>query len=61
MFYPVAGMLIMGASAFTLITAQSWKPTEDYSVKFTSEDPSGVFRGLKGILILMKKPGQFQI
>ena len=48
MFYPVASLLIMGASAFTLIAAQSWKPTEDYSVKFTSEDPSGVFRGLKG-------------
>jgi len=50
LYYPVAGLLIIGASAFTVMRAQSWKPTEDYSVKFTSDDPSGVFRGLKGVI-----------
>ena len=48
MLYPLAAVLVMGASAFTIMKSQDWKITEDYSVKFTSADPSGVFRGLKG-------------
>ncbi len=47
-FYPVAAFAIMVASAFSVIKSQDWKISEDYSVKFTSKDPSGVFRGLKG-------------
>lgn len=54
-FYPLASVLIMGSSAFTIIHSQEWKPTEDYSIKFTSEDPSGVFRGLKGVISFDEK------
>jgi len=46
--YPIAALLIVAASAFSVIRSQDWKISDDYSVKFTSEDPSGVFKGLKG-------------
>lgn len=46
--YPAAALIIMIASAFTFVKTQDWKINDDYSVKFTSEDPSGIFQGLKG-------------
>jgi len=48
--YPVAALVIILASAFTFVQSQNWKVNDDYSVKFTSDDPSGVFRGLKGTI-----------
>ncbi|PWU00032.1 MAG: polyisoprenoid-binding protein [Bacteroidetes bacterium] len=48
LLYPLAAVLVLGASAFTVMNSQDWKISDDYSVKFTSADPSGVFRGLKG-------------
>jgi polyisoprenoid-binding protein YceI len=46
--YPVAAALLIAASAFTFIKSQDWKFTDDYTIKFTSNDPSGEFKGLKG-------------
>jgi polyisoprenoid-binding protein YceI len=46
--YPFAAAAIMAACAFTAIRSQDWKISDDYSVKFSSDDPSGIFRGLKG-------------
>lgn len=48
LFYPLMALLIMGASAFTLIRATDWKIADSYSVKFDGGDPSGEFRGLQG-------------
>jgi polyisoprenoid-binding protein YceI len=48
--YPVAAVLIMAASAFTFIQSTNWKINDGYSIKFTSDDPSGVFTGLKGTI-----------
>lgn len=48
MFYPAVALVLILGSAFTFIQSQNWKIGDDYSIKFTSEDPSGVFRGLKG-------------
>src|SRR5450432_4328457 len=48
LFYPIAALAIIIGSAFTVIKSQDWKIGEDYSVKFTSDDPSGIFKGLKG-------------
>lgn len=48
LLYPVAAALLISASAFTVITAPNWKISEDYSVKFTSGHPDGIFRGLQG-------------
>jgi polyisoprenoid-binding protein YceI len=48
--YPFAAILLIAASAFTLIRSQDWKIADGYSVKFTSDDPSGIFTGLKGTI-----------
>ncbi|HRI20608.1 MAG TPA: YceI family protein [Panacibacter sp.] len=49
--YPVAALVIFAASAFTIIKSQDWKIEDSYSIKFTSGDPSGEFKGLKGTVI----------
>ncbi|HLK30446.1 MAG TPA: YceI family protein [Puia sp.] len=48
LIYPFAAFSIMAASAFSVIKSQDWKISDEYSIKFSSKDPSGVFRGLKG-------------
>jgi polyisoprenoid-binding protein YceI len=53
--YPLAAFAIIVMSAFSVIKSQDWKITDDYSVKFTSEDPSGIFRGLKGDVVFDEK------
>ena len=50
LIYPLAAGVLAIASAFTVIHSQDWKITDDYSVKFTSDDPSGIFKGLKGTI-----------
>jgi polyisoprenoid-binding protein YceI len=53
--YPIAAIAIIIGSAFTFIKSQDWKISDDYSVKFTSDDPSGVFKGLKGTISFDEK------
>ncbi len=48
LFFPFATVAILISSAFSLAGFQDWKISDDYSIKFSSEDPSGIFRGLKG-------------
>jgi len=48
LFYPVAAIVIMVGSAFTVLKSQDWKIADNYSVKFNGGDPSGEFSGLKG-------------
>ncbi|MBC7849968.1 MAG: YceI family protein [Chitinophagaceae bacterium] len=55
LLYPVTALLIISASAFTVYKAQNWKIGENYSVKFTSKDPSGTFSGLKGNVVFDEK------
>ena len=55
MLYPAAALLIVFASAFTFIQSQNWKIADDYSIKFTSQDPSGIFKGLKGNIVFDDK------
>lgn len=44
--------LIIGSFAFTTITATKWSYSEDnYVIKFSSEDPSGTFKGLEGDVV----------
>jgi polyisoprenoid-binding protein YceI len=47
-FYPLAATIIITASAFMVASVPKWKISDDYTVKFSSKDPSGVFRGLQG-------------
>jgi len=46
--FPIAIVATMLLSAFTTINSVSWKIADGYSVKFTSDDPSGVFTSMKG-------------
>ena len=55
MIFPIAALLIISSSAFTIFKAQDWKIAENYSVKFTSSDPSGIFTGLKGTVSFDEK------
>jgi polyisoprenoid-binding protein YceI len=46
--YPALALILLAGSAFTFIAAQNWQITDGYSVGFTSDDASGIFKGLKG-------------
>src|ERR1700733_14213825 len=46
--FPIAIVATMLLSAFTTINSMNWKIADGYSVKFTSDDPSGVFTSMKG-------------
>lgn len=48
LIFPLAAAIIIGGSAFTISAVPSWKISDDSEVKFTSKDPSGVFKGMKG-------------
>jgi polyisoprenoid-binding protein YceI len=50
LFYPLAALVIMLGSAFTVFKSQDWKISDNYSVKFEGGDPSGEFGGLKGTI-----------
>jgi polyisoprenoid-binding protein YceI len=48
--YPFAALIIIAASAFTVIKSQSWNVADGYSIKFDGGDPSGEFGGLKAAI-----------
>jgi len=48
--FPAITAIIITLSAFTFIQSLDWKISEKYSVKFDGGDPSGEFKGLKGII-----------
>jgi polyisoprenoid-binding protein YceI len=50
LIYPFAGLALVIASAFTVISSKDWKIESNASVKFDGGDPSGEFGGLKGII-----------
>ena len=42
---------VIALSAFTITESVSRKISEDYSIKFSSEDPTGVFSKMDGVII----------
>jgi polyisoprenoid-binding protein YceI len=48
--FPLAAVLLIAGSAFTVLSSQDWKIADNYSVKFDGGDPSGQFGGLKGTI-----------
>jgi polyisoprenoid-binding protein YceI len=46
--FPAVVAAIISLSAFTAFTSTNWKIAEGYSIKFTSNDPSGTFTSMKG-------------
>lgn len=50
LIYPVLAGFLLLTSAFVTITSQDWKIEDNYSIKFTSKDPSGSFKTFKGTI-----------
>lgn len=48
LFYPALATVILVSSAFMSVTAVDWKIADGYSIKFTSDDPSGIFKEFTG-------------
>jgi len=46
--FPLAIATTLLLSAFTIVNSINWKIASGYSIKFTSNDPSGVFTSMKG-------------
>jgi polyisoprenoid-binding protein YceI len=49
--YPAVAALILLGSAFTFIAGQNWQIADGYSIAFSSNDASGIFKGFKGTLL----------
>lgn len=43
--------LTLSLSSFTWFSSVTWKISDDYSIRFSSDDPTGVFKDLKGDII----------
>lgn len=51
LFYPIAAALILAASAFTFLATPVWQVADGYSISFTNDEASGIFRDFKGTLL----------
>lgn len=51
LFISVATLVALVLSGFTVYNSINWDIKESYSVKFSSEDPSGTFQDLKGDIV----------
>jgi polyisoprenoid-binding protein YceI len=47
----ILAALLLAVSAFTLIAVQGWQIADGYSIAFTSDDASGIFRDFKGTIL----------
>lgn len=51
-FFPLLAVVALVSSAFMSVTAATeWKIKDDYSIKFISEDPTGIFKTFKGTIL----------
>jgi polyisoprenoid-binding protein YceI len=50
LFYPTAAVLLLAASAFSFITAPGWQIAEGYSITFSNDEASGIFKDFKGTI-----------
>jgi polyisoprenoid-binding protein YceI len=50
--YPVLTSLLLISSAFVaVVNTQEWKIKDDFSIKFSSKDPTGIFKDFKGTIV----------
>ncbi|HEX9509822.1 MAG TPA: YceI family protein [Puia sp.] len=49
--YPIIAVVLLAGSAFTFIAGQNWQIADGYSIAFSSNDASGIFKGFKGTLV----------
>jgi len=47
-FYPALAVVILAASAFTVLTTQDWAIKDTHSIKFTGKSAEGAFKDLTG-------------
>ena len=52
---PIAFAAIIGLSAFAVISATNWTIADGYAVKFSSKDPTGVFKKMTGKVVFDEK------
>lgn len=50
-FYPIAAVLILAGSAFTILTSPGWQIADGYSISFSSDDAGGIFKDFKGSIL----------
>lgn len=48
---PVTALIILFASAFTVLSGPNYKIADGYAVKFTAAGASGIFKSLKGKIV----------
>lgn len=46
--YPVTILYLLLITGFVAVKSTKWEISEDYSIKFTSKNPSGIFKSLTG-------------
>jgi polyisoprenoid-binding protein YceI len=51
LLYPILAGVILIGSAFATLSSQEWKISDGYSIKFSSKDPSGIFKEFKGVIL----------
>ena len=49
-FYPLVAGVLLVTSAFVSIVQTEWKIKDDFSIKFISKDPSGIFKEFTGTI-----------
>jgi|SRR6185312_180747 len=47
---PLLAIVLLAGSAFTFISADNWQIAEGYSITFSSDEASGIFKGFKGAI-----------
>ena len=55
LLYPIAAAVLLVGSAFTFITAQSWKIGDNYNIAFSNDATGGIFKGFKGTIAFDEK------
>ncbi|HXB93704.1 MAG TPA: YceI family protein [Puia sp.] len=48
---PLLALILLAGSAYTFITAETWQIADGYSIIFSSDEASGVFKGFKGNIV----------
>jgi polyisoprenoid-binding protein YceI len=50
-FAPLLALLILAASAFAFIAADEWKIADGYTITFSTDEASGIFKDFKGTIL----------
>jgi polyisoprenoid-binding protein YceI len=51
LFLPLSAILLLACSAFAFIAADNWKIADGYSITFSTDEASGIFKDFKGTIV----------